>query len=201
MGIRSLSTCRIISIPASFSIIGTPVSACKMKRQAKIFSISLRTPARSPLYSPREGRNPRPPWTFPTRIWTGRNGTFQLNGLDPETQLDRAGRRHALAERCGAATSDNTTLIVCDPPTFSASKRMTGVFDVGRQHPDLINGCLGLLRPGGILYFSTNDRGFKLEKRNLTRLRLHGNYAGFHSTGFSQPAHPSLLAVCKLSLS
>jgi len=59
---------------------------------------------------------------------------------------------------------------VCDPPTFSASKRMTGVFDVGRQHPDLINDCFKLLRPGGILYFSTNDRGFKLEEEKLQAL-------------------------------
>ena len=53
-------------------------------------------------------------------------------------------------------------LIVCDPPTFSNSKKMHGVFDVQRDHPALINECLRLLKPGGKLYFSTNNRKFKL---------------------------------------
>ena len=71
-----------------------------------------------------------------------------------------------------AATFD---LIVCDPPTFSNSKKMKGVFDVQRDHPALINQCLRLLKPGGKLYFSTNNRKFRLydhhiDTRNFTDL-------------------------------
>ena len=59
-------------------------------------------------------------------------------------------------------------LIVCDPPTFSNSKRMaSGSFDVVRDHPSLIAGCVELLNDGGALYFSTNARGFALEMTQL----------------------------------
>lgn len=96
--------------------------------------------------------------------WAERN--FALNGLDPATNgTERADvmRWLPVAEK----RKRKFDLIVCDPPTFSASKRMPGVFDVDRQHPELINGCLNLLRPGGTLYFSTNFRGFKLEEDAL----------------------------------
>ena len=53
-------------------------------------------------------------------------------------------------------------LIFLDPPTFSNSKRMGDVFDVQEDQEDLITQAVGLLRPGGRLYFSTNRRGFKL---------------------------------------
>jgi 23S rRNA (cytosine1962-C5)-methyltransferase len=64
-------------------------------------------------------------------------------------------------------------LIVCDPPTFSNSKKMPGVFDVQRDHPAIINQCLRVLRPDGVLYFSTNHRRFKLydEHINTDRIR------------------------------
>lgn len=54
-------------------------------------------------------------------------------------------------------------LAVLDPPTFSNSKKMAGVLDIQRDHVGLINRTLALLRAGGVLYFSTNYRRFKLE--------------------------------------
>src|SRR5690606_9633502 len=57
--------------------------------------------------------------------------------------------------------------IVLDPPTFSNSKKMRDVLDVQRDHVLLINGCLRLLRPNGVLYFSTNMRRFKLSGGEL----------------------------------
>ncbi len=59
-------------------------------------------------------------------------------------------------------------LIVCDPPTFSNSKRMaSSSFDVVRDHPALIADCVELLNDGGTLYFSTNARGFALAGAQL----------------------------------
>lgn len=56
-------------------------------------------------------------------------------------------------------------LIICDPPTFSNSKRMQQAsFAVDRDHPALIQNCLRLLAPGGELFFSTNSRRFKLDR-------------------------------------
>jgi 23S rRNA G2069 N7-methylase RlmK/C1962 C5-methylase RlmI len=54
-------------------------------------------------------------------------------------------------------------LIFCDPPVFSSGKKLTRDFDVLRDHPDLIDACLRILSPGGILYFSTNFRKFRLQ--------------------------------------
>jgi 23S rRNA (cytosine1962-C5)-methyltransferase len=44
---------------------------------------------------------------------------------------------------------------------------MQGWFDVGQRHPELINACLRLLSPGGVLYFSTNYRGFELREEAI----------------------------------
>ena len=63
--------------------------------------------------------------------------------------------------------SNSMDLIVCDPPTFSNSKKMHGVFDVQRDHPALLNECLRVLRPGGQIYFSTNNRKFRLYDHHI----------------------------------
>jgi 23S rRNA (cytosine1962-C5)-methyltransferase len=58
-------------------------------------------------------------------------------------------------------------LIIMDPPTFSNSKRMDDFLDIQRDHVSLINDCLAALKPGGILYFSTNFRKFILDKEKI----------------------------------
>ncbi len=63
-------------------------------------------------------------------------------------------------------------LILLDPPTFSRSKRMEETLDVQRDHVELIVNAAKLLAPGGILYFSTNRRGFKLDEIKLPGLKI-----------------------------
>jgi 23S rRNA (cytosine1962-C5)-methyltransferase len=63
--------------------------------------------------------------------------------------------------------SSSIDLIVCDPPTFSNSKKMRNVFDVQHDHPALLNECLRILKPQGKLYFSTNNRKFKLYDQHI----------------------------------
>ncbi|HYE53864.1 MAG TPA: class I SAM-dependent methyltransferase [Chitinophagaceae bacterium] len=58
-------------------------------------------------------------------------------------------------------------LVILDPPTFSNSKRMEDFLDIQRDHVKLINQCLHTLQPGGLLYFSTNFRKFRLESDEL----------------------------------
>lgn len=53
-------------------------------------------------------------------------------------------------------------IIVMDPPTFSNSKRMDDFLDIQRDHVKLINECLRILTPNGLLYFSTNFTKFQL---------------------------------------
>ncbi|MEY3437169.1 MAG: hypothetical protein RL335_1625 [Bacteroidota bacterium] len=55
-------------------------------------------------------------------------------------------------------------IVILDPPSFSNSKMMKEFLDIQRDHEMLINTCLQKLKKGGILFFSTNLRGFKLEK-------------------------------------
>jgi 23S rRNA (guanine2445-N2)-methyltransferase / 23S rRNA (guanine2069-N7)-methyltransferase len=65
--------------------------------------------------------------------------------------------------REGARTRERYDLIFLDPPTFSNSKRMQGVLDIERDHAALIDSCVNLLAPGGLLVFSTNAQRFRLD--------------------------------------
>ena len=68
-------------------------------------------------------------------------------------------------------------LIMLDPPSFSNSKSMETSFDVERDQEALLNAAMSVLAPDGVLYFSTNRRGFRLspdieqryEVRNISR--------------------------------
>ncbi|MEW8431156.1 MAG: class I SAM-dependent methyltransferase [Candidatus Thiodiazotropha sp.] len=92
--------------------------------------------------------------------WTRRNLT--LNGFAEENhQLVRSDVFEFL-QRAGIERRVYG-LILLDPPSFSNSKKMQATLDLQRDHRRLIEACLGLLTPGGELYFSTNKRRFKLD--------------------------------------
>jgi 23S rRNA (guanine2445-N2)-methyltransferase / 23S rRNA (guanine2069-N7)-methyltransferase len=55
-------------------------------------------------------------------------------------------------------------LILLDPPSFSNSKSMEDSFDIQRDHAALLSSAMDTLRADGVLYFSNNRRGFKLEE-------------------------------------
>lgn len=88
--------------------------------------------------------------------WAQRN--FDLNRLSDRHRLQKADVMAWLT-----AGESQFDLIFCDPPTFSNTKKENRVFDVQRDHQDLITRCMRRLAPGGTLYFSTNYRGFKLD--------------------------------------
>ena len=93
--------------------------------------------------------------------WAQRN--FELNGLSPDRNgLVQADCRVWLQE--ANRSRERYDLIFIDPPTFSNSKRMEGVFDVERDHPEFIDGCVRLLAPGGLIVFSTNSQRFRLDE-------------------------------------
>ncbi len=50
---------------------------------------------------------------------------------------------------------DRFDIIFLDPPSFSNSKKMTGILDIQRDHLDLITLAMRLLNQDGTLYFST----------------------------------------------
>lgn len=75
-----------------------------------------------------------------------------------------------------AAVSDNVRtyydLAVVDPPTFSNSKRSDSDWDVQRDHAELLSKLLPLMSPGGVIYFSTNFRRFKLDESVLSECNV-----------------------------
>jgi 23S rRNA (guanine2445-N2)-methyltransferase / 23S rRNA (guanine2069-N7)-methyltransferase len=90
--------------------------------------------------------------------WAAEN--FRANGLETgKHELLRADCREWLQDARGAKWD----LIFLDPPTFSNSKRMSGVLDTQRDHVELLAQCMRLLAPGGLLLFSTNAQKFKLD--------------------------------------
>jgi len=98
--------------------------------------------------------------------WARRN--LLLNGLqDGPHGFVQADCREWL--RAAPSVQGRYDLIFLDPPTFSNSKRMQGVLDIQRDHGTLIEQCMRLLAPGGLLVFSTNAQRFQLDAQVALR--------------------------------
>ena len=89
--------------------------------------------------------------------WARRN--LSLNGFSDKNKLEQGDVMAWLA-----ADRNEYDLIFIDPPTFSNSKRMEGIFDVQRDHVQLLDLAMTRLAPGGVLYFSNNFRKFILDE-------------------------------------
>lgn len=61
-------------------------------------------------------------------------------------------------------------LAVVDPPTFSNSKSTEADWEVAQTHPEMLRHLIPLMEPGGVIYFSTNYRRFKLAEETLAEL-------------------------------
>lgn len=101
--------------------------------------------------------------------WAEKN--MQLNGFSTSySPLGDGGNKfiHAdVMQYIRTLLTNYFDLVIMDPPTFSNSKRMEDFLDIQRDHVELINGCMATLKPGGVLYFSTNFRRFVLDKEKL----------------------------------
>lgn len=102
--------------------------------------------------------------------WAKQN--LALNATGGEHELIRADCLEWLAEKAKQPYHRPFDLIFLDPPTFSNSKRMDDAFDIQNSHVDLIQQAAALLAPGGVLYFSTNFRRFKLDAEALSPLKI-----------------------------
>lgn len=98
--------------------------------------------------------------------WAARN--FEINGMDK--------RHHTLVQQdCMKFLEDcdeQFDLIFLDPPTFSNSKNTENVLDIQRDHGTLIDQCMRLLPPDGLLIFSNNHRRFRLDEALSARYRV-----------------------------
>lgn len=84
--------------------------------------------------------------------WEIRN--FDLNGLPPSQRVVQDAS--AFLEHARPHSFD---LIIVDPPSRSTVYG-DAEFDVQRDHPALLDSARRLLRPGGVLWFSTNHQDF-----------------------------------------
>ncbi|WP_374323338.1 bifunctional 23S rRNA (guanine(2069)-N(7))-methyltransferase RlmK/23S rRNA (guanine(2445)-N(2))-methyltransferase RlmL [Aquipseudomonas alcaligenes] len=111
--------------------------------------------------------------------WARRN--LSLNGFSDKQRLEQ-GDVMAWLE----ADRGEYDLIFIDPPTFSNSKRMEGVFDVQRDHVHLLDLAMARLGKGGVLYFSNNFRKFQLEPGLVERYAVEEISAATIDTDFAR---------------
>ena len=97
--------------------------------------------------------------------WARRN--LSLNGYSDKNRLEQGDVMAWLAEDRG-----EYELIFIDPPTFSNSKRMEGIFDIQRDHVQLLDLAMARLAKDGVLYFSNNFRKFELDDSLATRYQV-----------------------------
>ncbi|MFG0721100.1 bifunctional 23S rRNA (guanine(2069)-N(7))-methyltransferase RlmK/23S rRNA (guanine(2445)-N(2))-methyltransferase RlmL [Pseudomonas sp. GLN_6] len=97
--------------------------------------------------------------------WARRN--LSLNGFSDKNRLEQGDVMAWLAEDRG-----EYELIFIDPPTFSNSKRMEGIFDVQRDHVQLLDLAMARLTKDGVLYFSNNFRKFELDESLAARYQV-----------------------------
>lgn len=89
--------------------------------------------------------------------WAKEN--FTLNNLSTQKHEFIREDVFAYLDKC----EEMFDLIILDPPSFSASKKMENTLDIQRDHEQLIEKCFNILnRPEGKIYFSNNLRKFKI---------------------------------------
>jgi 23S rRNA (cytosine1962-C5)-methyltransferase len=81
------------------------------------------------------------------------NRLIQAHTFDFLKKAKRSGRQFDLA--------------VVDPPSFSTTRMRNHEFDVARDHPRLLAETFEVMRPAGIVLFSTNHQSFELQVGQL----------------------------------
>ncbi len=63
-------------------------------------------------------------------------------------------------------------LAVVDPPSFYTIRNQRDTFDVNADHPALLNAVIALMRPGALIFFSTNHQDFipRLDGLNVSHV-------------------------------
>ena len=92
----------------------------------------------------------------------------QLNGVTDSERCRFVQNDVRLFLEQAAKRKERWDIIICDPPTFSNSKRAPQFFDVNRHWQDLIRKCCKILAAEGTLYFSTNSRTLRFNTTELS---------------------------------
>jgi 23S rRNA G2069 N7-methylase RlmK/C1962 C5-methylase RlmI len=108
-------------------------------------------------------------WSNTYLKWAERN--MRLNGFDsPAYTFIRSDAVAFVAQLPADPLFD---LAVVDPPTFSNSKRSEQHWDVQRDSVPLLRELLLRMSSGGVIYFSNNFRGFKMDAAELSAAAVH----------------------------
>ena len=100
--------------------------------------------------------------------WAKRN--MQYNKLFQDSKHDFV--QGDVLDWCNYLPQNAYDLIICDPPTFSNSKRMEGEWDVQRDHVFLLKKLLRASTDNGKIYFSNNYRNFVLDRDAIPALTV-----------------------------
>jgi 23S rRNA (cytosine1962-C5)-methyltransferase len=63
-------------------------------------------------------------------------------------------------------------LAVVDPPSYSTTRNRKVEFDILQDHPRLLAGVLDLMKPGAVIFFSTNHQAFEFRSDGLKITQL-----------------------------
>jgi 23S rRNA (cytosine1962-C5)-methyltransferase len=97
--------------------------------------------------------------------WAREN--MDLNGIDEEN--NRLIQAHTFDFlRKTKRSGKKFDLAVVDPPSYSTTKVRNHEFDIARDHPRLLAETFEIMRPGGVVLFSTNHQNFELETCGIT---------------------------------
>ncbi|MBT8339462.1 MAG: SAM-dependent methyltransferase [Desulfatitalea sp.] len=101
--------------------------------------------------------------------WAKQN--FALNRID--TRQHRLVQTHAYDYLSAASNrAQRFDLAVVDPPSFYTRENRSDHFDVARDHTELLNAVVVVMRPGGTIYFSTNHQDFTLHSNAVDAARI-----------------------------
>jgi len=92
-----------------------------------------------------------------TIAWARRN--MELNGLlSDQHRLIQADTMDFIT--AALQKEQRFDLAVVDPPSFYTRRSTEDRFDIAADHPALLNAVIGLMKPGGLIVFSTNHQDF-----------------------------------------
>lgn len=99
---------------------------------------------------------------------------FELNNIDlNEHRFIEQNAMEFLESACEWPDYKHSfDMVFLDPPTFSNSKDMAADFEVEKDQRFIIEQAMNFLKPGGVLFFSTNKRKFKLDPALETEFQI-----------------------------
>ncbi|MBI1302233.1 MAG: SAM-dependent methyltransferase [Phycisphaera sp.] len=94
--------------------------------------------------------------------WYVRN--LALNGFAPDADHTVVHADCLQWLEAGPTAGEQYDIVICDPPTFSNSKRMKAdSFAIDRDYPELLRWIARFVAPKGEVFFSTNSRSFEFD--------------------------------------